>query len=747
MNKKSENSSFSSVERSSNPCAWYLDDLNHIQKNKIQVISTFSCGGGSSLGYKLAGCDVISANDIDPEMAYHYRYNLNPKHYYFCPISEMLNKTLPSEFYGIDILESSPPCFAKGTPVITSEGVKAIEEIKNGDLVLTHRGRWKPVVKTMTRLSETVWVDNRIEATPDHPFYTKSTKRKQNQIKYLSENAEWVEAKDCQGKFLGLPVEIEKLELPDAPDRFTYDEAFWYFVGRWIGDGWFRYEQGSDEPFRKRARYVASCNPCIVCGKPSLPHIRYAGWWTNYCSKQCKGIESRKRKCSRYEVFVCSSFDEADSLYLKLSELNITVGRSTEATTERFRICSKSLVLWLMQHFGRYADGKNLPGFIYGMDEDWKKAFLQGYADADGYQFANSENFNITSIGRNLICGMMQLAVTMGYSINIQKRIPQNDLIEGRKVKCNQSYSLVFTKNNRYVNYSDNIQWRKLRRPIRPASELTQVYDIEVADDHSFVADGFIVHNCSSFSMVGLREDAWGKKKKFREGQAKQVLDDLFFDYLNLVEKLKPKVTIAENVKGLIQGNAKGYVKMIMQRYKEIGYKAQLFLINAADCGVPQRRERVFFCAIRDDIQREKLELNLTHRWISSGEACSDIQKLTPEEIANTKPSGLDLKYWHHTKPGDSYDKAALKLIFKRRYYNNYRISSKIPCNTLTGNPGIFTHWSECRKLTFRECIRLGSFPDDYYAKTESIGKYMIGMSVPPRMMQRVAEEVIKQWF
>ena len=80
---------------------------------------------------------------------------------------------------------------------------------------------------------------------------------------------------------------------------------------------------------------------------------------------------------------------------------------------------------------------------------------------------------------------------------------------------------------------------------------------------------------CSNFSMAGNREKDWGRKKHFREGQAAQVLDDLFFDYLNLAQRLKPKVCIAENVKGLIQGNAKGYVTMIMARFKEIGYKAQ----------------------------------------------------------------------------------------------------------------------------------------------------------------------------
>jgi site-specific DNA-cytosine methylase len=65
----------------------------------------------------------------------------------------------------------------------------------------------------------------------------------------------------------------------------------------------------------------------------------------------------------------------------------------------------------------------------------------------------------------------------------------------------------------------------------------------------------------------------------------------------------------------------------------------------------------------------------------------------------------------------------------------------------MTSNAGDFYHWSECRKLTFREWKRLGSFPDDYHAKTDKIGKYMIGMSVPPKMIEAVARAVIDQWL
>ncbi len=249
---------------------------------------------------------------------------------------------------------------------------------------------------------------------------------------------------------------------------------------------------------------------------------------------------------------------------------------------------------------------------------------------------------------------------------------------------------------------------------------------------------------CSTFSMAGSREKAWGKEKHFREGQAKQVLSDLFFDYLDLVDRLKPKVAIAENVKGMLIGNAKGYTKMVMARFKEIGYRPQLFLLNAADCGVPQKRERVFFCAVRNDIDVPPLKLAPAHRWISFCDATHDIQAITDQEEQDTAPTNEAIQCWHKINPGQFFDSAYPK---KKSGFSRTRVSFSGPVSSLTAHMDDYYHPKNIRKLTFREWKRLGSFPDDYKAKTDRIGKYMIGMSVPPKMTEQVARAVIDQWL
>ena len=252
---------------------------------------------------------------------------------------------------------------------------------------------------------------------------------------------------------------------------------------------------------------------------------------------------------------------------------------------------------------------------------------------------------------------------------------------------------------------------------------------------------------CSTFSMAGSREKSWGQDKHFREGQAKQVLSDLFFDYLDLVARLKPKVAIAENVKGMLLGNAKGYTKLVMARFKAIGYRPQLFLVNAADCGVPQKRERVFFCAIREDLNAPPLQLAPRHRWVSAGEATADLQVLTADEKRDCNTTDSALKYWAKTKQGESFSRIASADKGKPSHFNWIRLSANHPSATLPAEHAKLHHWSECRPLSFREWKRLGSFPDDYHAKTDKIGKYMIGMSVPPKMTEQVARAVCAQWL
>jgi len=234
---------------------------------------------------------------------------------------------------------------------------------------------------------------------------------------------------------------------------------------------------------------------------------------------------------------------------------------------------------------------------------------------------------------------------------------------------------------------------------------------------------------CSSVSMSGSREDAWGEKKVFREGQALQVLDDLFFHFIAMADRLRPKVVVAENVKGLVLGNAKGYVKEIFAAFARAGYDTQLFLLNASRMGVPQARERVFFVARRNDIGIKPFALSFEEPRITVRQAFEGINPY------GSLATPLQTKWWGRIPPGTAFSKGHPK----GHWFNCYRLHPDKPAPTLpanmNGNAGCYM-WDRPTRISGPGLLRIQSFPDDFVAKDPG---YVCGMSVPPLMMQRVA--------
>jgi DNA (cytosine-5)-methyltransferase 1 len=246
---------------------------------------------------------------------------------------------------------------------------------------------------------------------------------------------------------------------------------------------------------------------------------------------------------------------------------------------------------------------------------------------------------------------------------------------------------------------------------------------------------------CSSFSMAGNRESDWGAKKKFREGQKEQVLDDLFFHFIKLADKLKPKVVMAENVKGMLAGNAKGYVKQILQGFKSAGYTVQLFLLNAASMGIPQRRERVFFIARRNELNWPELTLKFNEKTIPAKEVFM--------ESGTTSRYLTDLSrgHWAKCQPGKPFS----SITKDGSWFGAVKVDPNAPASTIIAagyrsGCGLF-HPFIPRKLYNEEHILLSSFPMDYNFTGIKQPIYQMGMSVPPLMIHKIANEIIKQWF
>jgi DNA (cytosine-5)-methyltransferase 1 len=253
---------------------------------------------------------------------------------------------------------------------------------------------------------------------------------------------------------------------------------------------------------------------------------------------------------------------------------------------------------------------------------------------------------------------------------------------------------------------------------------------------------------CTTFSMCGEREKNWGKKKKFREGQEEQTLDDLSFEFLLLVKRLNPKIILIENVTGILIGNAVQYSAKIKLILKEMGYLCLHKILNGADMGLPQARRRVFFIAIRKDLVKNiktygliekipRLDLNFNCKHIPFSEI--DEGENVDKKFYLNKET-ITYKRWLECKEGDSFAKRNKNIGF-----THIKVNSKKPLPTIVGGNNNY-HYSIPRFLSDNELILGSSFPFDYNFCSQDI-RYIAGMSVPPIMISNIAWKIKQEWL
>jgi len=291
---------------------------------------------------------------------------------------------------------------------------------------------------------------------------------------------------------------------------------------------------------------------------------------------------------------------------------------------------------------------------------------------------------------------------TMGYKLAGFNVLGFNE-IDPRMAEC------YIANHSPLFSYVEDIRTFKMREDLPQ-----ELYNLDILDGSP---------PCSSFSMAGAREEGWGKKKNFREGQTEQVLDTLFFDFIDLAKKLQPKIVVAENVKGLILGNAKIYVKKIAQAFDDAGYYCKLYLFDASKMGVPQKRERVFFICIRKDLL----------------DKCQQIPK---------DAKGAHILDFKFNEPEIAI-KSFLQ-IQKKTASQNYTESrfGDVMLDIKKASPTIATinrYWVDENNLIDKNTIlKIGSYPVDYnFLKQQP--QYLVGMSVPPVMTAQIADKIYEQ--
>lgn len=249
---------------------------------------------------------------------------------------------------------------------------------------------------------------------------------------------------------------------------------------------------------------------------------------------------------------------------------------------------------------------------------------------------------------------------------------------------------------------------------------------------------------CQSFSYAG-------KKLGFKD-----VRGTMFYYYAEFLRQLKPKMFLAENVKGLTTHNGGKTIQTMIDVFEELGYKVEWKVLNAWDYGVGQKRQRVVIIGIRKDIaDKVKFEYPKPHKYRP---VLRDVLKDVPKSMGAKYPESKK-KIFDLVPPGgcwrDLPDKIARDYM-KSCYFMSggrtgiaRRLSWDEPSLTLTCSPMMKQtdrcHPDESRPLTLREYARIQSFPDEWqFAGSVGSVYKQIGNAVPVNLARCIGEEIIR---
>jgi DNA (cytosine-5)-methyltransferase 1 len=199
--------------------------------------------------------------------------------------------------------------------------------------------------------------------------------------------------------------------------------------------------------------------------------------------------------------------------------------------------------------------------------------------------------------------------------------------------------------------------------------------------------------------------------------------------FIDAIRKIRPKVFMFENVRGLLYSN-KWYLDLIITELEGLGYKTNCQLLNAVNYGVPQNRERLFLIGHNSDFKFPEPE----NKKQTVADAISDLMNTVPEESKFLTPA-QDVYI-------ASYEKAS-KCINPRDLYAN-RPARTLTCRNLSAATGdmqrVKLQDGRRRRLLIREAARLQTFPDSFKFKgAETSQFYQIGNAVPPLLAYRMA--------
>lgn len=285
-----------------------------------------------------------------------------------------------------------------------------------------------------------------------------------------------------------------------------------------------------------------------------------------------------------------------------------------------------------------------------------------------------------------------------------------------------------YASNNMEIVYANDIDDNACKIfnenfDIKPDNRDIRKINSSELPDFDILTGGF---PCQSFSIIAQNPKRLGVK----DDRGK-----LFFEMCRILRDKQPKCFIAENVKGLLTANQKSAFPLIMEEFKNSGYDVKYMVLNSANYGVPQKRERVIIVGFRKDLN---INFTFPNHVITNEDLFEPLKKVIDNNV--------DEKYY--------FSERAVEGMMKKREKMNKGRAQDIekPCNTvgahlakvsLNSTDPVLFNGTRYRRFTPREVARIQSFPETFsLVGTETAQYRALGNAIPPVMIWYVANKI-----
>lgn len=441
----------------------------------------------------------------------------------------------------VDLIMHGSPCITEDSLILTRNGYKQYKDLKIGDYVLTKSNTWQKIAK---KFDNGVKMTYFLQGMGFENIHCTDNHKFYTRHMYRKGHKSvrcFEQPEFKEAKNITRKDYFGVPVLKEEKEFYTNNLDFWYMIGYYLGDGWL--------------------------------------------------------SCNSYDIILACNDIKLEKLKRHLIQEKWKYTYHNNGTCYRFRFANKNIYDFILKYVGTGSFEKRICGEILSLPKEQLKSLIEGYIDSDGCR--NNKYIQFSSVNRELIYGISCIINKIYHRpTSISKNIvPSTKVIEGRTVNQHDWYLLRFKEQDDKQDkafYEDGYIWYPFTKLIKDKEQC--VYNMEIENDHSYIIQGCISKNCQDFSLAG-------KQAGGDEGSGTR--SSLMYETIRIVDKLKPKYVVWENVKNLLSKKHRHNFDAYLKTMENLGYKSYYQVLNAKDYLTPQNRERIFTISIRNDINKD----------------------------------------------------------------------------------------------------------------------------------------------